>query len=194
MTIEMERNPIPTGSLLPNFGNQHEAVGIFESYGALEATVDELLTSGFARCELSLGAQQEGEQAHESAEILADDPAARRTNHFCTEALGNAEGALIGGFAILPALGTALGAAAAGASIAVTAAAVVASGGTAALIGAGLAALVVHNRNRGFKAQQEQGGLLLWVATRSPELQQRALDILRRHAAHHVHSHDLALA
>ena len=31
-----------------------EVVGLFDTYPALEKAVDELLTSGFARCELSL--------------------------------------------------------------------------------------------------------------------------------------------
>ena len=127
-----------------------EVVGISDTSAALEEAIDELLLAGFARCELSVLGKQTGPQANEAANVLADDPAAERTDHFCTEALGNAEGALVSGFAIVPAFGTAAAGAAAG-----------------------------------------HGGLLLWVRTLTPALEARALAILRRHAGHHVHAHDL---
>lgn len=60
----------------------HEAVGIFDTEPAMMAAVDELLTAGFGRCELSFGGRQEGTQADETAVELADDPDATRTNQF----------------------------------------------------------------------------------------------------------------
>ena len=84
-----------------------EAVGIFARQQDLQAAIDDLLTSGFARCELSLRGTETEATAGRTPEALADDPAAPRTDHFCTEALGDAEGSLIGGFAVLPALGAA---------------------------------------------------------------------------------------
>ncbi len=166
-----------------HYAGPREAVGIFDTYEALEGAVDELLLAGFARCELSLLDRQTGPQA--------DDPAARRTDHFCTEALGNAEGALVSGFAIVPAFGTAAAGAAAGVGLLATAGLAIATAGTGALIGAALAALVVRRRQMGFDEQASHGGLLLWVRTTTPALEASALDILRRHAGHHVHAHDL---
>lgn len=168
-----------------------EAVGIFDTYEALEGAVDELLLAGFARCELSLLGKQTEPQANEAATVLADDPAVQRTDHFCTEALGNAEGALVSGFAIVPAFGTAAAGAAAGVGLLATAGLAIATAGTGALIGAALAALVVRRRQMGFNEQAGHGGLLLWVRTVTPALEASALDILRRHAGHHVHAHDL---
>ncbi len=81
-----------------------EAVGIFASQQDLQAAIDDLLTSGFARCELSLRGAETDATAGRAPEALANDPATPRTDHFCTEALGDAEGSLIGGFAVLPAL------------------------------------------------------------------------------------------
>jgi len=95
-----------------------EAVGIFRNQDDLQAAIDDLTMSGFARCELSLLGSGHAPAGHPSPEDLADDPTTPRTDHFCTEALGNAEGGLIGGFAILPAMGGAWAAAAAGASVA----------------------------------------------------------------------------
>lgn len=168
-----------------------EVVGIFDTYEALQDAVDALSLTGFARCELSLPAAQTGPQADEPASMLADDPAAQRTDHFCTEALGDAEGSLISGFAVVPAMGAAWIGAAAGAGLLATVGFTVATAGTGALIGVALAALVAHRRRLGLDVTAEHGGLLLWVRTRTPELEERALEILRRHAAHHVHAHDL---
>jgi hypothetical protein len=168
-----------------------EVAGILNAYEALEGAVDEPLLAGFARCELRLLSKQSGPQADEAAAMPAAHPAAQRTDHFCTEALGNAAGALVSGFAIVPAFGTAAAGAAAGVGLLATAGLAIATAGTGALVGAALAALVVRRRQMGFNGQASQGGLLLWVRTVTPALEASALDILRRHAGHHIHAHDL---
>lgn len=167
-----------------------EVVGLFDDYAALEQAVDELLTSGFARCELSLLAE-DGAGPGRSTVQLADDPSAPRTDHFCTEALGNAEGSLVGGFVIVPAFGAAWAAAAAGATTLAATGLALGSGGAGAVLGAALAVLLARRRAADQASQAAAGGQLLWVRTRSPELERRALAILSRHAAHHVHAHDL---
>lgn len=172
-------------------GPVREAVGIFDGNADLLAAIDELLMSGFARCELSLLGTDEAAMVRRTAEALADDPAAPRTDHFCVEALGNAEGSLISGLAIVPAFGAAWAGAAAGAGALAVGGFVVVSGGVGALVGVALAALLARHHSGHLAAQVEDGGLLLWVRTRSPELEWRALDILARHAAHHVHAHEL---
>lgn len=167
-----------------------EVVGLFNDHAALERAVDELLVSGFARCEVSLLAEAGDGQGH-TAEQLADDPKAPRTDHFCTEALGNAEGGLIGGFAVIPALSAAGAATAAGATTLAVTGLTIASGGAGAILGAFLAVLLARRRLTHQALQTELGGQLLWVRTRSPELEHRAMDILAHHAAHHVHAHDM---
>jgi hypothetical protein len=168
-----------------------EVVGIFRTYQALQQAVDDLTRAGFARCALSMAGTQIGDQATEATVKLADDPLARRTDHFCTEALGDAEGALIGGFAFVPAFGTAMAAAAAGAGLAATAGLTIATGGTGALVGAALAILLKRRWDADHERQAEQGGLLLWVGIRAPEYEHKAIAILKRHAAEQVHSHEL---
>ena len=168
-----------------------EVVGIFPDYASLEAAIDELELSGFARCELSLAARQDGAQAEESVIKLADDPHARRTDHFCTEALGGAAGALIGGFAVVPAMGTAMAVTGAGMGLAAAIGVVALTGGTGALIGAAAAYIVSRKWHAGHNQQAAKGGLLLWVGIRSAPEEDKALCILKRYAAHHVHSHEL---
>lgn len=191
MTITVKIGTAPVADDVSEATLMREAVGIFDDYEAVQAAVDDLLLSGFARCELSLAGPQTGPQASEAPEQLADDPQAQRTDHFCTEALGDAEGSLISGFAVVPALGTAWAGAAIGVGALATTGLAVATGGTGAVLGAALAFLMARRRRQGFDAQAEHGGLLLWVRTRSAELEQRAEEILTRHAAHHVHSHAL---
>ena len=182
----------PDGFMTP----VREAVAIFRREQDLQDAIDDLLTHGFARCELSLrgadDAAADATTAGRTPEALADDPATPRTDHFCTEALGNAEGSLIGGFAILPGFGAAWAAGAAGVGMLAIGGLTVISGGAGAVVGAALAALLARHHSANLTSQLAEGGLLLWVRTRSPELEQRALDILARHAGTHVHSHGIA--
>ncbi len=130
-----------------------EAVGIFASQQDLQAAIDDLLTSGFARCELSLrGAEADATAGH------------------APEALGDAEGSLIGGFAVLPALGVAWAGAAAGAGFLAISALIVVSGGAGAVVGAAFAAMLARHHAANLTGQVTKGRLLMWVRTRSPEL------------------------
>src|SRR6185437_5299213 len=102
-----------------------EAVGIFHRAEDLQDVIDELLTSGFHRSELSLLASETAIRdalghRYESVNSLADDPTAPRSAYISPEAIGDAQGGLIG------ALGYVGAASAAGV--------VVASGGTMAAI------------------------------------------------------------
>ena len=108
-----------------------EAVGVFHRSEELQAAIDELLQSGFHRAELSLLASEHAvdqKLGHRYRKVssLEDDPVIPRAAYVSQEAIGGAEGGLIG---ILLYIGAV---AAAGA--------VVASGGTltAAIIGATL--------------------------------------------------------
>jgi hypothetical protein len=175
-----------------------EAVGIFHSASGLQDAIDDLLSSGFDRSELSLLASEHAvdeKLGHRYArvDVLADDAEAPRAAFVSTEAIGDAEGGIIGGLVYVGAI-AAVGA-------------VVATGGTllAAIIGAalaggagGLIGTVLANRLGSHHAQylEEQiirGGLLLWVRTRDRASEERAIEILRRHSAGNVHIHMLPL-
>lgn len=62
------------------------------------------------------------------------------------------------------------------------------SGGAGAVVGAALAAMLARH-HAALASQVTKGRLLMWVRTRSPELEAWALRILSTHAATHVHSH-----
>ncbi len=60
------------------------------------------------------------------------------------------------------------------------------------MAGAALAAMLARHHAANLTGQVTKGGLLMWLRTRSPELEMQALRILSIHAATHVHSHSLA--
>lgn len=79
-----------------------EAVGIFHERRTSRWRSTKLLSSGFHRAELSLLASEnvvEEKLGHryQRVEALADDPSAPRAAYVSTEAIGDAEGGLIGG-------------------------------------------------------------------------------------------------
>lgn len=175
-----------------------EAVGIFHDPLDLQAAIDDLLSSGFDRAELSLLASEHAIQEklghrYEKISTFADDATIPRTAFVSTEAIGDAKGGLIGGLVyvgatvaggVIVASGGAIAAAIIGSALA---------GGAGGVIGAIFAKwLDLHHANY-LQAQIERGGLLLWVRTMSASDEERALEILRRHAGEDVHVHGVPL-
>ena len=79
-----------------------EAVGVFHDPGPLQEAIDELLSSGFDRAEISLLASERAIEAklhHRYRKVaeLEDDPRVPRTAYVSLELIGDAEGGLIGG-------------------------------------------------------------------------------------------------
>ena len=79
-----------------------EAVGVFANENDLQAAIDELLSSGFHRAELSLLASEEAvneKLASGFANICAveDDPVVPRTAYVSPEAIGDAQGGIVSG-------------------------------------------------------------------------------------------------
>lgn len=166
-----------------------EAVGVFEDADSLQQAIDELMSSGFDRAELSLLAAEETVEKelghlYDRVQELEDDPAAPRTAYVSKESIGDAEGGLVGGLVYVGAL------AATGAVVA-SGGAMAAAGGAGGLIGAVLARMIEDHHARYLKEQLDRGGLLLWVRTRDGVHEKRAVDIMGRHSAHDVHLHAL---
>ena len=78
-----------------------EAVAVFTTEGDLQAAVDELLSSGFHRAELSLLAGEDTlneklGRGFANVRDLEDDPAAPRSAYISPEAIGDAQGGIVG--------------------------------------------------------------------------------------------------
>ena len=171
-----------------------EAVGVFGTAEQLQNAIDDLMSSGFDRAEISLLAgEQDVEEKlghkYRKASELEDDPDAPRAAYLSTESIGDAEGAVIGTLMYVGA-GILMGpVAVAGGTLAAIAGAAALGGGGGGLIGAALAGLIGEQHARRIDEQLQHGGLLLWVRTWDPEHEKRAVEILSRHSGRDVHVH-----
>ncbi len=121
-----------------------EAVGIFHRAEDLQGAFDELLSSGFHRAELSLLAGEHAVEEklghrYQKVSALADDPTVPRAAYVSTEAVGGAEGGLIGGLTYVGAVVAAGAIVASGCTLAAVTAAAALAGGAGGLIGSVLA-------------------------------------------------------
>lgn len=173
-----------------------EAVGIFRRPEDLQDAIDVLLSSGFHRSALSLLA---GEHTvveklghlYSKVQPLADDEVVPRTAYVSPEAVGGAEGAVIGGLMYVGAVAATGAVVASGGSIGALLVATVVSGGAGALLGSILATVIGKHRAHHLQEQLERGGLLLWVRTVDGEEERKATRILRSYGAYGVHVHGL---
>lgn len=175
-----------------------EAVGVFDSFDALQAAFYDLRMAGFSRYDLSLLG---GEQALRDklgdawwhSQDLEDDPDAPRAAFVSEEAIGELKGAIIGGVFFIPSYIAVAAAAAAGATLAATAAAVAIVGLPAVVIGTLLARRADQHHRAYYTRQIEHGGILLWVRVAHKEKQHQAVEILKKHSGRDVHVHDWSL-
>lgn len=177
-------------------GHVREAVGVFNRSEDLQDAIDELLSSGFDRAELSLLASEHAVEEklghrHEKAGSLADDPTIPRAAYVSTEAIGDAEGGLIGGLMYVGAAAAAGAIVVSGGTLAAGITAAVLAGGAGGLIGSILAKWVGNHHAHYLQEQIDRGGLLLWVRTWDAEGERRAVEILRKHSGSGVHVHAL---
>lgn len=175
-----------------------EAVGIFHSPESFQNAIDELLSSGFHRAELSLLASEAAVVAklghrYAKVDVLADDPEVPRAAYVSTEAIGDAEGGIIGGLVYVGATVAAGAVVASGGTLLAVIAGVALAGGAGGLIGSVLAKWLGDHHARYLQEQIERGGLLLWVRTRDSAREERAVEILTKYSAEKIHVHGLPL-
>jgi hypothetical protein len=172
-----------------------EAVGLFGTHETLQAAIDELLSSGFDRAEISLLASEEAVKTilgHTPRAQIEDDPATPRGSYVSPDAIGTAEGGLIGALAYVGGMATAGVIAIAGGPLTMIIVGAGLAGGVGGLIGAGLAKLVGDRRAADIHNHLVGGGLLLWVRTWHADDERRAVAILAKHSGRDVHLHSLS--
>lgn len=176
-----------------------EAVGVFKSAETLQAAIDDLLQSGFNRAELSLLASEhavEEKLGHRYRKVssFADDPHIPRAAYVSPEAIGGAEGGLIGVLMYVGAMAAAGAIVASGGTLTAVIVGAALSGGAGGLIGSLLAKWVGEDHAHHLQQQVDYGGLLLWVRTWTPSHEDRAISILKKHSGEQVHIHALPAA
>ncbi|WOH53289.1 hypothetical protein [Bradyrhizobium sp. sBnM-33] len=173
-----------------------EAVGVFASENDLQAAIDELLSSGFDRAELSLLASQEvvneklGSDSA-SLRVVEDDPVVPRTAYVSPEAIGDAQGGIVSALVYAGATAAAGTVLISGGAIVVAVVVGALVGATGGVVGALLAKWLGDNHAQYLQTQIDHGGLLLWVRTRDVKAEDRAVDVLKRHSSRDVHVHTL---
>ena len=175
-----------------------EAVGIFSNEDDLQAAIDELLSSGFHRAELSLLAGQDvvNEKLrgrYTNATVIADDVTVPRTAYVSPEAIGEAQGGVVGLLAYAGATIAAGAIAVSGGTILAAILGATLAGGTGGMVGSFLAKWLGDTHAQYLQAQIDRGGLLLWVRTRSVAAEECAVNILRKHSSRDAHVHTLPL-
>lgn len=176
----------------------HEAVGVFENADSLQAALDDLQSNGFMRQELSILADEESVKEklghiYHRVQEAEDDPKAPRTIFIPNETLGEVEGSAIGLPLYLLATTAAAITVASGGTLLGTILATTAAGSVGAGIGAIFAQLIDRHHAQYIQEQIDLGGLLLWVHLRTPEMEDKAKKILKKHSAHDIHVHEVPL-
>ena len=171
-----------------------EAVGIFDGEERLQAAIDDLLSHGFDRAEISVLApvsaveEKLGHRLKSVAEI-EDDPEAMSKAYIPVETIGDAEGAVIGSLLYVGAFAGIVLVASGGALAAALAA--LALGGSGTAVGVALARFIKQHHADYIAEQLEKGGLLLWVRTWDQKDEEKAVELLSAHSGHDVHIHAL---
>jgi len=173
-----------------------EAAGIFDDPADFDRAIEELLSSGFDRAEISVLASQAaveaklGHRYERTADVL-DEQGVPRISLIPKADVGNAKGLLIGGLVYIGALAAAGPIIVAGGSVAAAVGAALAAGGTGGVVGGFLGKLIGDTHGKLIEEQLEKGGLVLWVSLRDEAHERRAIDILRKHHASEIEAHTL---
>jgi hypothetical protein len=194
--VDDDRQPARGGSVeqaAQQEAGVHEAVGLFTDADALQGAIDELLSSGFDRADISLLASERALETslarHLTRSELEDDPAVPRGIYVSPDTVGTAEGSLISVLAYVAGVVAAGAIAIGGGPLTMIVLGAGLAGGAGGIIGAGLATLLGERRAADIHSHLEAGGLLLWVRTWHKDDERRAVGILSRHSGRDVHVH-----
>lgn len=174
-----------------------EVVGVFSRADDFQHAIDELLSAGFDRAQLSLLASAsaiEQKLGHRYSRVsdFEDDLTVPRAAYVSAESIGDAEGGIIGGLLYVGATAAAGAIVASGGALAMAIAAATLGGGIGGLLGAILARSIGRRHSQYLQEQLDRGGLLLWVSAWDAHAEKRAAAILEKHSGRDVHVRDHA--
>lgn len=173
-----------------------EAVGVFHDRDSFQNAVEDLMSAGFDRSDLSLLAGERAIEeklghAYRRVQELEDEAKVPRAAYVSNHSLAEGKTGVIGGLAYIGATLAAGAAVASGGTLAAAIAAAAIAGGGGGLIGGWLAQFLGRDHAKALQDQLDHGGLLLWAHVRDQAHEQRATEILRRNGAEDVHVHEL---
>ena len=171
-----------------------EAVGVFDSFEKLQAALYDLRMVGFSRYDISLLGQEQAlkekfGKGYWRSKELEDDPRAPRAAFVSEEAMGELEGAIVGGFIFLGSYIAMAALLTPASTLAASIAAVAIGGSPAAVIGTILARRADRKHKDYYENQIRHGGILMWVRVADPEKERLAVTIMKEHSGRDVHVH-----
>lgn len=175
--------------------NVPEAVGVFDSFEDQQAAFYDLRAVGFHHSDISLLGSEEAlrEKLGKTwwrAPELEDDPRAPRAHFVSEEAMGELEGAIVGGFFFVGSYIAMAALLTPASTLAASIAAIAIGGSPAAVIGTLLARRAGKHHRDYYADQIRHGGILMWVRCRDKEREDLAVKILKGHSGRDVHVHD----
>jgi hypothetical protein len=175
-----------------------EVAGVFRDAEALDRAVEALLEAGFDRSDIDLMAGLDAIRdrlggIYLSAKELPDVPGVPRRTYIARKDTANALPLVAGVLSYVGATAAAFGIVASGGALAVALAAAAAGGAVGAGAGVLLTRLLGRERAKELESQMETGGMVLWVRVRSPDLEERAQQLLREHSAEAVRAHEMEI-
>jgi len=173
-----------------------ETVGVFHAPDDLRAAVEALGAGGFDHAEISLmaGETTVAERLggdYERVEDAMSDPKVPRTAYVAPADVGNAQGLVTGALAYVGAIAATGAVVASGGALAAAAGAAAAGGAASGALGGLFAKWLGDRYARDLAGHLEKGGLLLWVRVTDRERERAATDVLTRHGAEPVSTHDV---
>ena len=173
-----------------------EAVGVFHDRDSFQNAVEDLMSAGFDRSELSLLASERAIEdqlghAYRRVQEFEDDATVLRAVYVSNHSLAEGRTGVIGGLAYIGAVVGAGAVVASGGTLAAAIAAAAIAGGGGGLIGGWAARFLGRDQAQALQHQLDHGGLLLWVYGRDLAHEQRATEILTRNGAEDVHVHEI---
>jgi hypothetical protein len=175
-----------------------EVVGIFHSQKDMEEAFDVLLRSGFDRADVDIMASAETVRQKLGtmflpAEAATENPNTPRQAFVTRDDVTIPAAGVAGILFYVGATAAALAVVASGGTLAAALAAVALGGTVGGGLGALAARFIGREHARALETELAAGGLVVWVRVRSPELERRAIDILRGHFADGVRAHDITV-
>lgn len=175
-----------------------EVVGVFQSKEALRDAMSELQQNGFMRHELGFLADEKTVREklgtdYQSIHDLKHDPRTPRADFMPDDPIGEAEAAMVGIPLYVAAVTATTAVVASGGTVLAALLAAVGAGAGAGIIGGYFSAKLMKHQDEYFQKQIDKGGMLIWVNVANEAKERLASDILRKHGATEVQTHQIAL-
>lgn len=173
-----------------------EAIGVFHDPDSLEAAVDELEISGFDRAAISVlatdaTARERIERLYRTIAQVEDGREVARSAFVSRDSRIEGEAIAVGIPFYIGGVAGAAAVVASGGALAPAFAAAIAGGAAGAGLGGLLAAAIAHRHSARIHEQVQKGGLILWVNVTSPDMEARALAVLKRMGGENIHIHEI---